>query len=137
MVDYERSSFTIAQAVFPKNATQQIISVLPLPEAKPPAPFPRKSQLIGIIIGCIGLLLMIVGALLGLKWYRKRRNREAALPQEYSDTKDPVTPMDQDMIHEAHGQEHAYEMDNGITLEMDGKGITAEIQGIEPIAEME
>lgn len=80
---------------------------------------------------------MLVGALFGVKCYRKRRKQETNSSAGCSDAKDPVKPTAQDMVYEADGREHAYEIDNGITPEMDGKGITAEIQGIEPLVEME
>jgi len=80
---------------------------------------------------------MLVGAFFGLKGYQKRRHRETGLSQECSVTKDTGTAMAQNIIREAHGREYTYEMDDDTVLEMDGKGVTAEIQGTERIMEME
>ncbi|TVY55363.1 hypothetical protein LCER1_G005644 [Lachnellula cervina] len=80
VVDYERSDFTVAQAVFPPNATQKIIHILPLepPKSHQQPTHLHRTKLVSIVLACITFLLaLLLFGYFVFKRQKKLKQRES------------------------------------------------------------
>jgi hypothetical protein len=124
VVDYERSNFSISQALFPENEKADIVSILPIDTYEKHSS-PSRGVIIGAAVAAVAFACLIIRCWFGYRRYVKYKKKKEDKARNEANGKivDDLErgELQDEVMGKVSGQSWRPEMDCGVVPEIEGR----------------